>query len=79
MRQEVRQIDTEEELPPDLAVTTASALGLRAGACLIASLRDGRSGLLKIEGDVLDATERVPPSHSALLRTGAGLARWILP
>jgi adenylyltransferase/sulfurtransferase len=53
----VRQIDTDDDLSEDLAATLTQALGLRAGASLTVALKDGRTGLLRIAGDVLECTE----------------------
>lgn len=62
----VRQIDTEDELSEDLAATLAHDLGLRPGACLIATLRDGRTGLLQVAGDVLSCVTRAIPTETHL-------------
>ena len=63
----VRQIDTEDELSEDLAVTPARDLGLRPGASLVVTLRDGRTGLLQIAGDALTCVKRAIPADTTFL------------
>jgi adenylyltransferase/sulfurtransferase len=64
----VRQIDTEDELSEDLAATRARELGLGPEASLIVTLRDGRTGLLQIVGDVLKRVKRAIPTDTASRR-----------
>ncbi len=63
----VTEIGTDDELSPELASTHLDNLGLRAGASLATRLRDGRSGLLQIDGDILNCVKRAtPPDTTAL-------------
>jgi hypothetical protein len=60
----IRQIDTDE-LPKDLAATPPGDLGLQPGASLTVTLRNGRTGLLQLVGDILACVERAIPTGTA--------------
>jgi hypothetical protein len=61
----VTEIDTGHHLTDELLGTPLASVGLRAGASVIATLGDGRSGLLRIAGDILDCVERAVPVDRA--------------
>lgn len=63
----VSEISTGDVLSEELASTPLRNLGLRYGASLIATLSDGRSGLIRIDGDVLDCLERATTLDRAAL------------
>jgi molybdopterin/thiamine biosynthesis adenylyltransferase len=60
----VSEVGTDDELSSELATTTADNLGLRAGASVTVTLEDGRTGLLRISGDILTEVSRVAPSEA---------------
>jgi molybdopterin/thiamine biosynthesis adenylyltransferase len=55
----VQVIETGEEMSPALATTPLTTLGIRAGASIEALTEDERTGLLRVDGSVLDHTTRV--------------------
>lgn len=57
----VREFDTSDQLTDELASTRLDNIGVRAGASLRARLRDGRSGLLRMEGSILRCVEQARP------------------
>jgi molybdopterin/thiamine biosynthesis adenylyltransferase len=61
----VTKIDTSDQLTDELASTPLANIGLRAGASVTATLADGRSGLLRIAGDILDCVQRAVPLDRA--------------
>jgi hypothetical protein len=61
----VRQIDTDDELSEDLADTVARDLGLRPGASLTVTLRNGRTGLIQIAGDAITCVKQAIPTSTA--------------
>jgi molybdopterin/thiamine biosynthesis adenylyltransferase len=73
MPDSVREISTGDSLSADLAGTIVHDLGLHAGACLAATLADGRAGLLQIDGDILACISRASP-YPAGVTNGAATA-----
>lgn len=67
MPDSVREIGTDDELSEELASTPLGHLGLREGASLQATLEDGRVGLLRMPGDVLDQVERAVETDTTAL------------
>jgi molybdopterin/thiamine biosynthesis adenylyltransferase len=61
----VTKIDTSDHLSDELASTPLASIGLRGGASVVATLAAGRSGLLRIAGDILDCVERAEPLDRA--------------
>lgn len=61
MPDSVEMIDTGDRLTDELASTPLDNIGVRAGASLSAVLRDGRSGLLRIDGSILACVQRATP------------------
>jgi molybdopterin/thiamine biosynthesis adenylyltransferase len=57
----VKEVDTGDQLTDDLASTPLDNIGVRAGASIATALRDGRSGLLRIDGSILTCVEHVTP------------------
>ena len=63
----VTEIEAGDQLSHELASTPLANIGVRAGASLATALRDGRSGLLRIDGDVLSCAERATRPDPAAL------------
>jgi molybdopterin/thiamine biosynthesis adenylyltransferase len=63
----VTEIETGDQLSHELASTLLDNIGVRAGASLATVLRDGRSGLLRIDGDILSWVERATPLDTTVL------------
>lgn len=61
MPDSVEEIDTDDQLTDELASTPLDNIGVRAGASLAGLLRDGRAGLLRIDGSILTCVERATP------------------
>jgi len=61
----VEEIDTDDQLTDELASTPLDNIGVRAGASLATALRDGRCGLLRMDGSVLSCVERATPVDAA--------------
>lgn len=59
------KIGTADRLSDELGGTPLASIGLRAGASVAATLGDGRSGLLRIAGSILDHVDRAAPSATA--------------
>jgi len=55
------EFDSGDQLSEELGGTSLDRIGVRAGASLAAMLRDGRSGLLRIDGDILTCVDRATP------------------
>lgn len=56
-----QEFDTGDLLTDESATTRLDNIGVRAGASLQATLRDGRSGLLRMEGSILRCVEHAKP------------------
>jgi molybdopterin/thiamine biosynthesis adenylyltransferase len=63
----VTKIDTSDQLADELASTPLARIGLRGGAAVVATVGDGRSGLLRVAGDILDCVERAVPADRAAI------------
>jgi molybdopterin/thiamine biosynthesis adenylyltransferase len=55
------ELGSSDQLSEEMGGTSLDRIGLRAGACLAAMLRDGRSGLLRIDGEILICVDRAMP------------------
>jgi molybdopterin/thiamine biosynthesis adenylyltransferase len=64
----VTELETGETMTDELAGVLLDNVGLRAGASLATTLVDGRSGLLRIDGDILSCVERAVPLDTAALQ-----------
>ncbi|HET9896464.1 MAG TPA: hypothetical protein VFQ44_16175 [Streptosporangiaceae bacterium] len=62
-----RESQWADELSQVLADTPLDNLGVRTGASLAVTLADGRSGLLRIDGDILGCVERAAPLDATAL------------
>lgn len=60
-----REFDTGDQFTDEMASTPLDNLGVRAGASLAVLFRDGRSGLLQIDGDILTHVARATPFDTA--------------
>ena len=63
----VTELGTGDRMSDELAGTPLRNIGLRAGAALFTQLHDGRSGLLRMDGDILACVERATPGDPAAL------------
>jgi molybdopterin/thiamine biosynthesis adenylyltransferase len=61
MPDSVQEFSTDDELTDELAGSLLDDIGVRAGASLAVTLRDGRNGLLRIDGSILACVERATP------------------
>ena len=65
MPDSVGEFGTGDQLTSELAGTLLDDIGVRAGASLSAALRDGRSGLLQMDGSILGCVDRAVPADTA--------------
>ena len=65
MPDSVEEIDTDDHLTDELASTPLDNIGVRAGASVATTLRDRRSGLLRIDGSILGCVQRATPLDTA--------------
>jgi molybdopterin/thiamine biosynthesis adenylyltransferase len=68
----VTQLRTGDHLTAALAGTQLANLGVRAGASLAVTFPDGRSGLLRLDGEILSFVERGIAADTVITRERAG-------
>jgi adenylyltransferase/sulfurtransferase len=61
----VMKLSTTDNVADSLADTPLDNIGLHGGACVTADLSDGRSGLLRMAGDILGHVQRAVPLATA--------------
>jgi molybdopterin/thiamine biosynthesis adenylyltransferase len=62
----VTELATGDHISEELASTLLSNIGLRVGASMVTQLHDGRSGLLRVDGDILACVQRARPGDDTL-------------
>jgi len=65
MPDSVGEFGSGDQLTSELAGTLLDNIGVRAGASLSVVLRDGRSGLLQMDGSILGCVDRAVPADTA--------------